>query len=347
MLSDRMLDSRQANRPVSTETAQGIIVLRGDYFIRGEGGYYHMQRQKSGNQWLVDARKAGMPQVPVTYDAAAKKWRAHAPLRLCGGGGGCSKEVAPPANKPLKRELDSVLSVPFDLAGIREPEVREATLQAFIDLGKLRLLRTNRKDLRQLRDNSIVEIRERLANSMRHIDRKSPLLDQQRQAAKYTAQYYSEHPHSEAFCQENAEVLFHFMLTNGVPSRRIRMITLRPQNRPAHVMLLYTESPALISMLEMTTPQPPIEWLTDGVSHLDFARAILSSHRRSWLFDPWSRTKMVTFEGVRSEREISERLASTLEDAGFGRGEPYRISMTRPLGRPALKQGAQPARDQS
>ncbi|VVE08518.1 hypothetical protein PPN31114_02515 [Pandoraea pneumonica] len=329
--------SPEAIRPVSTDTEQGILVARGDYFIRGTGGYYRMQRQKSDNQWLVAARGPGKPQVPVTYDAATQKWRAHAPLRLYGGGGGISKEASPPAAKTTERERDSVFSVLFDLVGIPEPVVRAAIRRAFLDLGYLRLLRTNRADLRQLRDNSIVAIRERLTNRMRDIDRHASLFDQQRQAAKHTALYYLEHPNSEAFCQENAEVLLYFMLMCGVPSSRIRMITLHAQNRPAHVMLLYTESPALIGMLETATPQPPIDGQIDGLTQLEFESAILSARYRSRLFDPWSRTKMVTFEHARSEREVSEMLAPTLEDMGFQRGEPYRISITRPLGKPAQK----------
>ncbi|ALS60062.1 hypothetical protein [Pandoraea norimbergensis] len=324
-----------------THLLPGLVSRGNRFFLRGTHGDYRVQRSKVGDYWYVDAPQAGKPQVPVRFDPATARWYAYAPLRLCGGG--CAQSAMGTPHSAT----DSIRGYVLNLVGIADLRVREAIQDAFDTLGELRLLRSNRHDLRRFRDNSITDIREVLVEGLRDIDPTTPLSKQQRRAAEQTAMYYLERPGLEAFCHENAEVLFHFMLARGVPKSRLRMVTLRPQNRPAHVMLLYTESPVLIKMLEMATPQPPIEGLVDGLTHLEFARAILTSRYRSRLFDPWSRIKMVTFERARSEREVSDMLAPTLEDAGYRRGEPYRISVTRPLGTPPQRQTAQTDHAQS
>lgn len=324
-----------------TRLLPGLVLRGGRFFLRGTGGDYRVQRSKVGDYWYVDAPRAGKPQVPVRFDPASGQWYAYAPLRLCGGGCAQSRMDTP------RSVTDSIRGYVLDLVGIADLRVRDAIQEAFDTLGELRLLRSNRHDLRLFRDNSITDIREVLVEGLRDIDPTAPLSRQQRRAAELTAMYYLERPGLEAFCHENAEVLFHFMLARGVPKSRLRMVTLRPQNSPAHVMLLYSESPVLIKMLEMATPQPPVEGLVDGLTHLEFARAILSSRYRSRLFDPWSRIKMVTFEQARSEREVSDMLAPTLEDAGYRRGEPYRISVTRPLGTPPQRRSAQTDRAQN
>ncbi|MGC7404678.1 hypothetical protein ACPWR0_09380 [Pandoraea pneumonica] len=322
-----------------TQLRHGLVLRGGRFFLHGTDGYYRVQRAKTGDHWYVDAPRPGKPQVPLRLDPATGQWYAYAPLRLCGGGCSQSRLGTPHS------ATDSIGGYVLNLVGIADTRVRDAIQEAFDTLGELRLLRSNRQDLRMFRDNSITDIREVLETGLREIDPTAPLSKQQRRAAEMTAMYYLERPGLEAFCHENAEILLHFMLVRGVPKSRLRMVTLRPQNRPAHVMLLYSESPVLIKMLEMSTPQPPVEGLVDGLTHLEFARAILSSRYRSRLFDPWSRIKMVTFERARSEREVSDMLAPTLEDAGYRRGEPYRISVTRPLGKPPQRQAAQPARD--
>ncbi len=329
-LPGNVLHSPLPAGPEGPDTLHGIIVADGHYFIRGTGGYYRMQRQKTGDHWLIEAHEAGKPKIPVVYDAATGKWRAHAPLRLCGGGCGSSKasEVASNSNS------DSMLGMVFDLSSIREPEVRRAIQESYDDLSELRLLRTNRDDLRPRRDNSIVEIRESLSNAMRRINRNAPLLEQQRQAARCTALYYLEHPDSEAFCQENAEVLFHFMLANQVPASRIRMITLRPRNRPPHVMVLYTESKNVIQMLHWATPQPAVDGRVDGITDLTFAQEIYATRASTRLLDPWGRIKMQSFERARCEHEVLDTLRVMLEDAGARNGEPFFVSITRPLGTP-------------
>ncbi|WP_157125657.1 hypothetical protein [Pandoraea norimbergensis] len=314
--------------PGDLDPLRGIFVANGNHFIRGTGGYYRLQRQKTDGQWLIDAHEAGKPQVPVVYEAATGKWRAYAPLRLCGGGCGSSKVSHAGSTS------DSMLGMVFDLASIREPEVRRAIQESYDDLSELNLLRTNRDDLRPLRDNSIVEIRESLSNGMRRIDRQAPLLEQQREAAKCTALYYLEHPDSEAFCQENAEVLFHFMLANGVPSSRIRMITLRPRNRPPHVMVLYTESTNVIQMLHWATPQPAVDTRIDGITEMTFAQEIHATRASTRLLDPWGRIKMQSFERAHCEHEVLNILRRMLEDTGARNGEPFFVSITRPLGTP-------------
>ncbi|MGC7404677.1 hypothetical protein ACPWR0_09385 [Pandoraea pneumonica] len=346
-LPDNALHGRQRNGLEGDDTPQGIIIAGGNYFIRGSGGYYRMQHQKSSGQWLVDAPDAGRPQVPVTYDVSTGKWRASAALRLCGGGCGSSK-----ASSQLSSTDDSMLGLTLDLSSIREPEVRHGIQSAFDDLSELHLLRTNRDDLRPRRDNSIVDVRASLSNGMRRIDRHAPLVEQQRQAAKCTALYYLEHPDSEAFCQENAEVLFHFMLANGVPPNRIRMITLRPRNRPPHVMVLYTESKHVIQMLHWATPQPPVDGRTDGITDLTFAQEIFATRESTRLLDPWGRTKMQTFEWAQCEHDVLDALQSMLEDAGARNGEPFAVSITRPLGTPRTSSsslsssGSTPSRNQ-
>ncbi|WP_150682879.1 hypothetical protein [Pandoraea iniqua] len=327
-LPENVLHSPMPAGPEGPDTLHGIIVADGNYFIRGTGGYYRMQRQKTGDHWLIDAHEAGKPQIPVIYDTATGKWRAHAPLRLCGGGCGSSKSSQVASNS------DSMLGMVFDLSSIREPEVRRAIQESYDDLSELRLLRTNRDDLRPRRDNSIVEIRESLSNAMRRIDRHAPLLEQQRQAARCTALYYLEHPASEAFCQENAEVLFHFMLANQVPASRIRMITLRPRNRPPHVMVLYTESKNVIQMLHWATPQPAVDGRIDGITDLTFAQEIYATRASTRLLDPWGRIKMQSFERARCEHEVLDTLRVMLEDAGARNGEAFFVSITRPLGTP-------------
>lgn len=324
-----------------TQLRHGLVLRGSRFFLRGTDGYYRVQRSKVGDHWYVDAARPGKPQIPMRLDPVTGQWYAYAPLRLCGGGCSQSRMGTPHS------ATDSVRGYALNLVGIADTRVREAIQEAFDTLGELRLLRSNRHDLRMFRDNSITDIREVLETGLRDIDPAAPLSKQQRRAAEITAMYYLERPGLEAFCHENAEILLHFMLVRGVPKSRLRMVTLRPQNRPAHVMLLYTESPVLIKMLEMATPQPPIDGLVDGLTHLEFARAILSSRYRSRLFDPWSRIKMVTFERARSEKDVGDMLAPALQDAGYRRGEPYRISVTRPLGKPAQKQVAQSNRERS
>lgn len=331
-----------------TDTPQGIVIAGGDYYIPGTGGYYRLQHQKVSGQWLVDSPEAGKPQVPVTFNAATGQWQASAALRLCGGGCGSSK-----ASSQFSSTIDSMMGLAFDLSSIREPEVRHAIEASYDDLSELRLLRTNRDDLRIRRDNSIIEVRESLSNSMRRIDRHAPLFEQQRQAAKCTALYYLEHPDSEAFCQENAEVLFHFMLVNGVPANRIRMITLRPRNRAPHVMVLYTESKHVIEMLHWATPQPPVDGRTDGITDLTFSQELYATRDSTRVLDPWGKTKMQTFDWAQCEHDVLDALQSMLVDAGARNGEPFYVSITRPLGTPRTSStslassGSSPSRTQS
>lgn len=324
-----------------TELRHGLALLGSHFFLRSPHGFYRMQPSKVGDHWVVDAPTPGKPQVPVQLDPDTGQWHAYAPLRLCGGGCSQSRMGAP------QRVADSVYSYEFDLDGISERWVRDAIRDAFGALGDLNLLRSNRQDFRAFRNNSISEIRKHLGKRLREIDGSRPLDWQQRRASSITANYYIDNPGREAFCHENAEVLLHFLLIHGVPKSRLRMVTLRPQNRPAHVMVLYTESPLVIKALDLATPQTPIEGQVDGLTHQEFSKAILSTRDHTWLFDPWSRIKMVSFERARSVQDVSDTLAPTLEAAGYRRSDPYRISVTRTLSTPAKERGAQLNRDQS
>lgn len=324
-----------------TELRHGLVLMGGQFFLRRPHGFYRLQRSKVRNHWLVDAPTPGKPQVPIKLDPATGEWHAYAPLRLCGGGCSQSRMGAP------QLVADSVYSYEFDLDGIIDTRVRDAIRDAFDALGDLNLLRSNRQDMRPFRNNSISEIRKHLWTRQREIDPSEPLDRQQRRAASMTANFYIDNPGREAFCHENAEILLHFMLVHDVPKSRLRMVTLRPQNRPAHVMVLYTESPLVIKALDLATPQPPIEGQVDGLTHQEFSKAILSTRDHTWLFDPWSRIKMVTFERARSVQDVSDTLAPTLEAAGYRRSEPYRISVTRTLSTPANERGAQLNRDRS
>lgn len=329
-----------ATKPL-TELRHGLVLLDGHFFLRSTHGFYRVQRSKVDDYWVVDTPTPGKPQVPMKLDPDTGQWHAYAPLRLCGGGCSQSRMGAP------QRVADSVYSYEFDLDGISERWVRDAIRDAFDALGDLNLLRSNRQDMRLLRNNSISEIRKHLGKRLREIDASQPLDRQQRHAAAITANYYIDNPGREAFCHENAEILLYFMLMHGVPKSRLRMVTLRPQNRAAHVMLLYTESPLLIKSLDWATPQAPVEGQADGLTRQEFSKAILSTRDHTWLFDPWSRIKMVTFERARSVQDVSNTLAPTLEAAGYRRSDPYRISVTRTLSTPANERGAQLNRDQS
>ncbi|VVD73634.1 hypothetical protein [Pandoraea anhela] len=246
-------------------------------------------------------------------------------------------------------EIDAIARIPRitgehdHLAGYAQPipaerpsadaDSQDAIQAAFGNLSSLRLLRGNRADLRASRDYSIVGHRAALRKAMRNIDRDAPLLQQQQQqVAAATAMYYSDNPQAEAFCQENAEILFHLLLESGVPEDRIRMITFQPQHRPAHVMVLYTESETFIDMLHVATPQPLIYGRPDGIGDRMFSRAIFLTRDTTLLLDPWSRTKATGFAGTSTDRDVQQRLNRVLGALGHRDGHPFVVSITRPFG---------------
>ena len=173
----------------------------------------------------------------------------------------------------------------------------------------------------------------------KEIDPTLPLPKQQRIAADITSTHYEWNSAAEAFCQENAEILFHRLLTNGVPKDDIRMITFKPQNRPPHVMVIYTESEHFIQLMDRSTPNQPNPRFRDGISQEFFREAAYLTRHSTLLLDPWSTTKAISFAGATSRYDAGRLINRALIDIGHMPGNPYTVSLTRPLGihRPTLK----------
>ncbi|VVD66265.1 hypothetical protein PCE31106_00359 [Pandoraea cepalis] len=318
-----------------------LMTINGRHFLVGESGYYHVTPGQHAHDWLIHAPRGTRAQVPVTYDASTGEWRASAPLRLCGGGCGPSRESTPDSVAMSKNDVADAIR------HIADHDVRSAIQQAYSDLAGLHLMRTNREDLRALRDNSIIEHRRILVPQLMRIDPHSTLFEQQREAALITAIHYdnySEYPipnlSSEAFCQENAEILFHYLLTRGVPSHHIRMITVQPQGRPQHVMVLYSESDQFIDLLDLSTPQPPVKGHVDGVGSDRFTAAVFLTRDTTLLLDPWSRIKASSFRRANDVEELMGMLDISLADAGHRAGNPYTVSLTRPYPTPRERAAA-------
>ncbi|WP_150606256.1 hypothetical protein [Pandoraea cepalis] len=314
-----------------------VVVVKGQHYLRGEAGYYRARRGLSGDHWLVDAPLSAesRAQVPVTYDASTGTWHAHAPLRLCGGGCGSSHLAYPPDSIATSFE-----DISHAVRHVPDESSQEAIQLAFAELSELHLLRTNRADLQPNRDNSIIGHRTALRGSMsKEIDPTLPLPKQQRVAAEITSMYYEWNSAAEAFCQENAEILFHRLIANGVAKEQIRMITFKPQNRPPHVMVLYTESEHFIKLLDRSTPNPPHPHHRDGISREFFREAAYLTRHSTLLLDPWSTTKAISFAGATSRYEAGRIINRALTDIGHLPGTPYAVSLTRPLGihRPSPK----------
>lgn len=306
------------------ETAR-LFVAGGHHYLRGEAGDYRITRGFSDDHWLVDAPRRNQAQVPVTFDPATGRWQAHAPLRLCGGGCGPSRPMTP----------DSITSGYEDIFAatrhLPDESAQEAIQNAFADVGRLRLLRSNREDLRDLRDNSIVGHRAALSVAMKDINRGASLRKQQRQAAEATAMYYFSRPFAEAFCQENAEVLFYFLLQDGVDQDNLRMITVQPKGRAPHVMVLYSESREFIDILDRSTPQPKAPLREDGVTSSQFAWGAYLARDTTVLLDPWSRYKAISFARADTPQDAVDILDSAFAEIGHRTGYPYTVSVTRPL----------------
>lgn len=312
-----------------------LVTINGRHYLGGASGYYHVTRGRRAGDWLVNAPRDTRAQVPVAYDAETGKWHADAPLRLCGGGCGPSRESTPDSVGMSKNDVADAIR------HLAEPEVQRAILQAYSDLGELHLMRTNREDLRALRDNSIIEHRRVLMPQLMRLDPYSTLFEQQREAALITAIHYNNFAGDsmfelspEAFCQENAEILFHYLLTRGVPSHHIRMITVQPQGRPPHVMVLYTESDQFIDLLDLTTPHPPVKAHVDGMDRDRFTAAVFLTRDTTILLDPWSRLKASSFRRAADVEELMGMLDVSLADAGHRPANPYRVSLTRPYPAP-------------
>jgi hypothetical protein len=297
----------------------------GHHYLRGAAGVYRIERGLSGDHWLVDAPGRNRAQVPVTFDPATQQWEAHAPLRVCGGGCGASRPATPDS---IDGSFEDIFLATRHLP---DKEVRGAILSSFADLGMMNLVRSNRADLRSVRDNSIVDHRMALREAMKHIDRHAPLARQQRLASEITTRYYFSHRGSEAFCQENAEILFQFLLEDGVPAEQLRMITIQPRHRSPHVMVLYSESRRLIDILDKVTPHPPVGFRPDGISDAHFAWAVFLTRDKTVLLDPWSRSKAISFVGAGTQGDVAAILDAALADIGHRPGRRYVVTVTRPL----------------
>ncbi|MFJ2995755.1 hypothetical protein [Pandoraea sp. NPDC087047] len=317
------------------EPNRQLVVVGGQHYLAGEAGYYRVTREPQTGRWLVDAPRGTRAQVPVTYNAETGEWHAHAPLRLCGGGCGPSRESTPDSVALSQNQVADAIR------HIQDRDVRDAIQLAYGDLANLHLLRSNREDLRRLRDNSIVEHRRMLVPQLMRLDPYSTLFEQQREAAEITAIHYDTYTDfgiddlsPEAFCQENAEILFHYLLTRGVPSHHIRMVTVRPQGRPPHVLVLYTESDQFIDLLDFSTPQPPVIGHVDGMSSERFTAALFLTRDTTVLLDPWSRIKAVSFKNTDAIEELMSMLDVALADAGHRPSDPFTVSLTRPYPAP-------------
>uniref|UniRef100_A0A0H3WTA6 Uncharacterized protein n=1 Tax=Pandoraea faecigallinarum TaxID=656179 RepID=A0A0H3WTA6_9BURK len=304
-----------------------LLLVDGKHYLRGDAGFYHATRGLSTDHWLVVAPRGSghVAQVPVHYDAPTGRWRAEAPLRLCGGGCAPSRAATPDS---IVHDEEKILEA---TAHLRDEHTRDGIRHAFDDLSLLHLTRSNRPDLNMMRDNSIVNHRAALRASMKHIKRNLPLIRQQEEASMITTLYYYWNRYTEAFCQENSEILFHYLLANGIPAERLRMITVQPRNRPPHVLVLYTESERLVALLEAATPQPPSNARPDGITDTVFAREVYESRDSTILLDPWSHSRATSFVRTNHAVEMVDALDAAFADIGHRPGHGYRVSITRPL----------------
>ena len=306
--------------------ARRLVHVDGHLYLRGDAGYYLATPGQSEDHWLIDAPRRTLAQVPVTYDPETGEWTAHAPLRLCGGGCGSSRVTTPDSIALNRHEVDAVLS------HLRDDDVQNAILAAYSEMARMKLKRTNRPDLRQFRDYSIIRNRDDIRIALDQIPPDASLFEQQRLASLVTASHYRLNPATEAFCQENAEILFHFLVENGIHGDCIRMITIHPKKRAPHALVLYTESDELIDALELSTPVIYEAPGVDGISGNNFAGLIMGAQDTTVLLDPWSRVKAVGFALTKDPQETRRVLDAAFVDIGHRPGDPYTVSLTRPLG---------------
>ncbi|WP_147284570.1 hypothetical protein [Pandoraea pulmonicola] len=313
----------QENLPSSVP--RRLLFVDGRFYIRGDFGYYHATRGTDSAHWLINAPRGSnrRAQVPIEYDAELDTWRAQAPLRLCGGG--CVQSRLPTADSIIADDE----TIQRAIEHLEESKVRNAIRRAFNDLARLQLKRSNRPDLRATRDHSIIDRRTDLRALMQNVDPNAPLHLQQREAAFITTMYYHFNPGTEAFCQENAEILLHFLISHGIPSQRLRMITVQPWNRAPHALVLYTESPELIAKLSAATPHPPTGFDRDGISGREFVLDGFHARRNTILLDPWSRTRATAFVHADSAEAVGKLVEAALADTGLAPGAPYSVALTR------------------
>ncbi|AKC69194.1 hypothetical protein [Pandoraea oxalativorans] len=251
---------------------------------------------------------------------------AHEALRICGGDCANRRVTTPDSIATSRHEVDSVLG------HLRNNGARSAILLAYNDVSRMELLRSNPPNLRHYRDYSIIPNREAVRIALEHVPPDTPLYEQQRLAAVITASHSRMNPGTNALGQENAEILFHFLIENGVHGDCIRMITVHPKGRSPHSLVLYTESEALIDALKLATPVQFEGPGVDGISGNTFAGLIMNAHDTTLLLDPWSRVKAVGFALSKDPQETRRVLDAAFADFGHRPGEAYRVSLTRPLG---------------
>lgn len=302
------------------------MLINGIRYLSGDAGYYRATRGRSDDHLLIDAPRHDKAQVPVTFDIVTGQWQAHEPLRLCGGGCRGSKEMSTDSIAGTYSEIERAIS------HLHDENIQMAILYGMGELADMHLVRSNRPGMTGIRDNSIAAHRTALRDAMKHIDRWAPLVTQQRQAAAVTSRHYYWNHYGEAFCHENAEVLFHQLLQKGVPEDRIRMITVTPQHRAPHVLVLYTEAHDFISLLDLVTPQPPVINRRDGISGVTFGGFIYMNRKSTILLDPWSTTKAIEFSGAGNELDVIQTLDDAFSEIGHRSGHPYTVSVTRPFG---------------
>lgn len=303
-----------------------LLLLNGNHYIGGDAGYYRAARGRSDDHWLIHAPRRDKAQVPVTFDSVTGQWQAHAPLRLCGGGCGGSKEPSTDSIAGTYSEIEAAIR------HLHDESVQMAILHGMGELADMHLLRTNRRDTRGSGDNSIVAHRAALRKAMKNIDRYAPLVTQQRQAAEITSRHYYWNHYAEAFCHENAEVLFHQLLQRGISEDRLRIITVTPHQRSPHVLVLYTEAHDFITLLDLATPQPPVVDHRDGISGVTFGGFVYMNKGQTVLLDPWSTTKAIEFSRAGNELDVIRTLDEAFADIGLQSGQPYTVSVTRPFG---------------
>ncbi|VVD95126.1 hypothetical protein PFI31113_01796 [Pandoraea fibrosis] len=303
-----------------------LLLINGNHYIGGDAGYYRAARGRSDDHWLIHAPRRDKAQVPVTFDSVTGQWQAHAPLRLCGGGCGGSKEPSTDSIAGTYSEIEAAIR------HLHDERAQMAILHGMGELADMHLLRTNRRDTRGSGDNSIVAHRAALRKAMKHIDRYAPLVTQQRQAAEITSRHYYWNHYAEAFCHENAEILFHQLLQRGISEDRLRIITVTPHQRSPHVLVLYTEAHDFITLLDLATPQPPVVDRRDGISGVTFGGFVYMNKGQTILLDPWSTTKAIEFSRAGNELDVIRTLDEAFADIGLQSGQPYTVSVTRPFG---------------
>ncbi|VVD73695.1 hypothetical protein [Pandoraea anhela] len=321
-----------------------MVVVDGRHYLRGEAGYYLATRSHSEDHWLIDAAQHPLARVPVTYDRKTGRWEAHAPLGPCSVGD--RRATAPDSIALNRHDVDAVLS------HLRDDDVQNAIAGAYAEVSRMARMRSDRADRRAhdvydargtygtydaSDESAILRHRDVVRVVLEHAPPGASLLDRQRLAAFVTASHYRLNPAAEAFCQENAEILFHFLIEGGVHGECLRMITVRPKHRAPHVLVLYTASEELIDALELATPVDAEgsggDGLgVDGITGTNFAGLIMSAQDSTVLLDPWSRVKAVGFALTKDPMETRSVLDAAFADIGHRPGEAYTVSLTRPVG---------------